>query len=152
MKAFKLLCCLALFLCGQAALAWDRPVMSKYGAFYQGPEQLVVQLAHTAADDHAIIRISGINHPWDGRVFWAEVRYQPGHHERVNYVTRAEDGSERTLLYVEDGNGSLSLPNWRGALWAQVRVSYWRDASTEVRPEHLATDYEKQIGQIKEGR
>ncbi|MDR1350084.1 MAG: hypothetical protein LBJ59_04755 [Zoogloeaceae bacterium] len=149
MKTFRLLCCLALLLCGQIALAWDRPAMSKYGAFYQGPEQLVVQLAHTAADDHAVLKISGINHPWDGRVFWVEVRYQPGHTERIYYVSKEGD-DERILLYVEDGNGGeLSLPDWRGSLWAQVRINYQRYDSREVLPEHLATDYERQIGQVK---
>jgi hypothetical protein len=148
MKTFKLICCLALFLCGQTALAWDRPVMSKYGVFYHGPEQLTVRLAHNVADDHAVLKISGINHPWDGRVFWAEVRYPPGHPDRILYVIE-EAGKERILLFVERGSGALNLPNWRGMAWAEIRVSYWRDESAKVRPEHLVTDYERQIGQIQ---
>jgi hypothetical protein len=148
MKTFKWLCCLVLLLCGQGALAWDRPAMSRYGAFYQGPEQLVVQLAHTAADDHAVLKISGINHPWDGRVFWVKVLYPSGKPGRIHYVG-TEDDDERTLLFVENGSGTLYIPNWRGQARAEIQVAYWRDSSAEVLPEHLATDYEKQIGQIK---
>jgi hypothetical protein len=148
MKNFKWLCCLALFLCGQGALAWDRPAMSRYGASYQGDELLEVRLAHTAADDHAVLKVSGINHPWDGRVFWVEVRYTAGHPGRIQYVGK-ENGDERVLLFVQNGRGTLNIPNWRGAPRAELPVTYWREASAEIQPEHLATEYEKQIGQGK---
>ncbi|MDR2129527.1 MAG: hypothetical protein LBP52_10770 [Burkholderiaceae bacterium] len=151
MRTFKLLFCFALFLCGQgAALAWERPAMSKYGASYEGAEQLTVQLAHTAADNHAVLKISGINHPWDGRVFWVQVRYTPGHPERIQYVSQEKGEAERILLFLENGHGTLNIPNWRGVARAELAVSYsGRDASAAVLPEHLATDYEKQIGQAK---
>jgi hypothetical protein len=148
MKMFKWLCCLALLLCGQVALAWDRPEMSKYGASYHGHEQLLVQLAHTAADNHAVLKVSGINHPWDGRVFWVEVRYPAGYPERIQYVSK-EKGEERVLLFVDNGRGVLNIPNWRGAPRAELPVVYQRDASAHVLPEHLATDYEKQVGQAR---
>ncbi|MDR3300271.1 MAG: hypothetical protein LBU43_09830 [Candidatus Accumulibacter sp.] len=143
MKLSRLLC-LALLICAPLAHAWDRPEMAKYGAAYFGPEQLCVYVAHNKADDHAVIKIQGINHPLDGHIFWTEVRYQQGHPERIDYVVREND-ADKWVLYVDHQSATLYLPNWRGQARAEIRLHYGQDESTRTKPEHLATDYERQI-------
>lgn len=146
MKITAKLLCLLLCLWMPSAFAWDRPAMAKYGAAYAGPELLRVYVAHNQADDHAVIKIYGINHEFDGQAFWAEVRYQAGHPERVLYVVRKGD-KEQPLFYVENQEGTLTLPAWRGQTRVEIKLYYDREESVTVRPEHLATDYEKQIQQ-----
>ncbi|MDR3323702.1 MAG: hypothetical protein LBS89_05825, partial [Zoogloeaceae bacterium] len=60
---FSRLFCLALLVVAPFAHAWDRPEMAKYAAAYVGPELLRVYVAHNKADDHAVVKLWGINHP-----------------------------------------------------------------------------------------
>jgi hypothetical protein len=151
MKFTRLLCALVLFCVGQTALAWDRPEMSKYGKMYYGDEYLQVVIAHNAADDHAVLKISGINHLWDGQVFWAKVKYWPGKPARASYLIpdKEDEDGERHLFFVGGHDGTLYIHNWHGQEYAEIGLYYSREGSDEVRPEHLATDYETQIGQVK---
>jgi hypothetical protein len=146
MKNMTQILCLLLCLWGTSALAWDRPAMAKYGAVYTGQEFLRVDVAHNQADDHAILKISGINHKLDGQMFWAEVRYQAGHPERVVYVFSESDG-ERPEFYVDNGVGRLMIPNWRGQARVELKLYYDHKLSAETPPEQLATDYENQLKQ-----
>jgi len=146
MKLSRLLC-LALLIGAPLAHAWDRPEMAKYGAAYFGPEQLCVYVAHNKADNHAAIKIQGINHPLDGHVFWTEVRYQQGHPERIDYVAR-ENNTDTPVLYVDHQSATLYLPNWRGQERAEIRLGYSEEESIQNKPEHLLSDYGRQIGQI----
>ncbi|MDR0996807.1 MAG: hypothetical protein LBL69_03980 [Zoogloeaceae bacterium] len=133
------------------AQAWDRPPMAKYGAAYRGPELMMVYVAANQAGDHALVRVTQINHALDGHIFWTKVRYPEGHPERAYYLL--DDSSrpegERTLLFVEDGSAKLSLPDWHGQKRAEIPLTYDRSESAEVLPEHLATAYEQQLGQTK---
>ncbi|GHT92535.1 hypothetical protein AGMMS49545_10230 [Betaproteobacteria bacterium] len=146
MKNIPRILCLLLCLWMPSAFAWEIPSMAKYGAAYAGPELLYVYVAHNQADDHAVIKISGINHELDEQVFWAEVRYQAGHPERVSYVVRTDD-KEQPLFYVDGREGTLTLPAWRGQAQVDIKLYYDRPESTTVRPDHLATDYENQLKQ-----
>ena len=129
--------------------------MAAYGATYRGPEQLQVYVAHNKADDHAVVKIYGINHPLDGRVFWTKVVYSrsnqgKGFPNRISYIDESvKDEQLRAVLFIEDSSGMLYLPNYRGQERAEIPVHYDTEASREVRPEHILTDYERQIGKIK---
>ncbi|MDR2164814.1 MAG: hypothetical protein LBO79_04120 [Zoogloeaceae bacterium] len=136
---------LVLLICVPLAHAQERPEMAKYGAAYAGPELLWVYVAHNKADDHAVVKLQGINHPLDGRTFWAEIRYHPGHPERISYIVR-KNGAEKAIFFVNDNTGALYLPNWRGQERAEIRLVYSRDESLHVQPEHLLTDHERQSG------
>jgi hypothetical protein len=137
-----------LLLCMPLAHAWERPEMAKYGSAYYGNERLYVYVAHSKADDHAVVKISGINHPLDGHVYWADVKYQVGHPERVSYVVK-EKGAPRTVFFVNGTSGTFTISNYRGQEVVELRVSYDREESTRVAPEHLLTDYERQIGEAQ---
>ncbi|MDR2688722.1 MAG: hypothetical protein LBB76_03060 [Azoarcus sp.] len=150
MKRFHSLC-LALLFCTPLAHAWDRPEMAKYGAAYSGPELLWVFVAHTKADDHAVVKLSGINHPLDNHVFWTEVRYQQGHANRTTYIAR-ENNVEKAVFFVDDHEATLYLPNWRGQEHAEIRLHYSQEKSAKTRPEHLATDYERQLEEAQDKR
>lgn len=149
------LLCLALLLAAPFAHAWDRPEMSKYGAAYRGPEQLYVHVAHNKADDRAVVRIFGINHPLDGHTYWTRVAYAKsrssnGFADRATYSdTPAKGQSRGVVLFIEDVSGTLYLPNYRGEPLSEIPLQYDREASREVTPEHMMTDYERQIGVTK---
>jgi hypothetical protein len=140
--------CFALLSCSPFAHAGDRPEMAKYGAAYAGPELLWVYVGHNKADDHAVVKLEGINHPLDGHVFWTEIRYQPGHPERITYVAR-DKNTEQAVFFINDHMGTLYLPNWRGQERAEIKLGYSHDRSAQTQPEHLLTDYERQIGKIQ---
>ncbi|GHT80259.1 hypothetical protein AGMMS49960_16970 [Betaproteobacteria bacterium] len=149
-RPFFHLLCLALLSFAPFAHAGERPKMAKYGAAYAGPELLWVYVAHNKADDHAVVKLEGINHPLDGHVFWTEIRYylKPGHPERITYVAR-EKNAEQAVFYVSDGTATLYLPNWHGQERAEIKLAYSRDRSAQTQPEHLLTDYERQTGKIQ---
>jgi hypothetical protein len=141
---------LALLVCASLAHAWDRPEMAKYGSAYSGPELLQVYVAHNKADDHAVVKLTGINHPLDGHAFWTEVRYAPGQSNtiRTTYVIREKD-AEKAIFFVNGSEGTLYLPNWRGQERAEIKLSYSRSKSSTIQPEHLLTDYARQAGKIE---
>jgi hypothetical protein len=152
---FSRLLCLALLLATPFAHAWNRPEMAKYGAAYLGPEQLQVYVAHSKADDRAVIKIRGINHPLDGHVFWTKISYSKSHHskgysDRITYNDDSvKEEGKGAVLFVEDSSGILYLPNYRGQARAEIPLNHDKEASGEVLPEHLLTDYERQIGVTK---
>ncbi|ABC22822.1 hypothetical protein F11_10395 [Rhodospirillum rubrum F11] len=59
--------------CALALPAVAGEPMAAYGESYQGPKTLTVEVAPTAKGDHVLIKSHGVNHPWDGKVFLAEV-------------------------------------------------------------------------------
>ncbi|MDR3352362.1 MAG: hypothetical protein LBO00_05020 [Zoogloeaceae bacterium] len=139
---------LLLLFCAPLVHAWDRPEMARYGAAYAGPELLRVYVAHTKADDYAVIKIHGINHPLDQHIYWAKVRYQEGYPERIYYAAKEKEG-ERVVFFVNGASATLKLPNYHGQALAELRLSYDGDESTRTAPEHLLTDYARQIGAIQ---
>jgi hypothetical protein len=52
------------------------------------------------------------------------------------------------VFFVNNHEATLYLPNWHGQERAEIRLNYSREESSSTRPE-LATDYERQIGQIQ---
>jgi hypothetical protein len=147
MKPLRLLC-LALLACAPLAHAWERPEMAKYGSAYAGPELMWVYVAHDKTDEHAVVKLYGINHPLDGHAFWTRIRYHPGHAERVSYVMD-ENGAEKTVFFVNEHTGTLYLPNWRGQERAEIKLNYSREESSRTQPEHLLTDYARQSEKIE---
>ncbi|MDR2364418.1 MAG: hypothetical protein LBD68_00975 [Zoogloeaceae bacterium] len=147
MKPFRLLF-FFLLLCAPLAHAWDRPEMARYGAAYAGPGLLRLYVAHTKADDYAVLKIQGINHPLDQHVYWAKVRYQEGRPERISYVI-AEKNAERVVFFVNGDSGTLGIPNYHGQPLVELGFSYDKRESALTAPEHLLTDYERQIGVIE---
>ena len=148
----RLLCLgLVLLLAAPFARAGERPEMAEYGKAYRGPEQLYVFVAHTKDDGHAVIKISGINHPLDNHLFWAKVTYSNSADSRtlpnrISYSVESADEGGRPGLFIENSSGTLYLPNYRGRARAEIPVVYDRDESRETRPEHLLTEYSEQKG------
>lgn len=131
--------------------AWDRPEMAKYGAAYAGPELLYVYVAHNKADDHAVVKIQGINHPLDGHVFWTKIAYSTAHSgQRTFYIDETvKEEHLQTVLFIEGSSGILYLQNYRGQVRAEIKVVYDQNESRQTLPEHLVADYELQTGSIK---
>lgn len=151
----RLLCLALLLLSAPSAHAWDRPEMAQYGTAYRGPEHLQVYVAHTKADSHAVIKIRGINHPLDGHVFWTKVAYSNSPQSKMlpNRITYTDESVQeerlRSVLFIEDTSGILYLPNYRGQGRVEIPIRYDKDTALETFPQHLATDYERQIGKAK---
>ena len=147
---FRPLCLALLLFIAPLAHAWERPEMAKFGAAYHGPEQLEVYTAHNKADDHAVIKIRGINHPIDGHVFWTKITYSQKNRGYPNHITYIDESIQeehkRAVLFIEDSSGILYLPDYRGQARVEIPVRYDKEASKEILPEHLLTDYERQIG------
>jgi hypothetical protein len=142
--------CLALML-AFAAHAWDRPAMAPYGEVYLGVKLLEVHVANTKDEKNAVITIRGINHPYNGQVFFTKMSYQQGdsgHFRR--WVVYEDTKSKKELLRLyddsEDVSGVLFLPDYRGRASAVMGVSYDRNTSLNVLPEKMMSDYERQIG------
>ena len=148
----RLLCLgLVLLLAAPFARAEMRPEMAEYGQAYRGPENLYVFVAHTKEDGHAVIKISGINHPLDNHTFWAKVTYSNSVESRelpnrISYSVESAKEGERPGLFIEDSSGILYLPNYRGQARAEIRVRYDRDESRETQPQHLLTEYNEKQG------
>jgi len=143
------LLCLALLAVAPLAHAWDRPEMAKYGAAYSGPELLHVYIAHDKADGHALVKIFGINHPLDGRVFWTKIAYNNKKREGPADITYAidEKGTTGNIVFLDGiGGGELYLSNYRGAAKAVLPLRYDREESTQTAPSRLTDDYERQTG------
>ncbi len=121
-----------------AVSASGRMEMAKYGELYIGPKTMTVELAATAKDDMALIKVYGINHEWDGRVFLAKATKD--NRNRISYVTQV-DGQDYTVMITQsDGHNAFYLPKMRDG---EMRLSFTRDRSAEVKPEHLMTEFEQ---------
>jgi len=123
--------------------------MAEYGKAYRGPELLYVFVAHTKEDGHAVIKISGINHPLNNHTFWAKVTYSNGPFgkTRVSYSVESAKEEDRPGLFIENSSRSsatLYLPNYRGQARVEIPLYYDEDESRETRPEHLLTEYNEQ--------
>jgi hypothetical protein len=106
-----------------------------------------IHVAHTRADDYAVLRIQGINHPLDRHVYWAKIRYQEGRPERISYVVEEKNG-ERVVFFVDGASGTFSISDYHGQPRVEFHFVYDEDESARILPEHLLTDYERQIGAI----
>ena len=127
----------ALVLAAGCASLQAREAMATFGESYQGPKTLTVEVAPTAKGDQALIKVHGINHPWNGKVFLATRRNGSDHateyvikHEGADYVMML-DGSKHGQRVYLPGQGELGL-------------TFDRPASLEVKPEHLMTYFEQQ--------
>ena len=116
--------------------------MAAHGESYMGPKTLTVQIAPSAKGDKALIKVFGINHPWDGKVVMADLREDPL--GRIDYVIRWQS-KEWVLLKNHAERGiRLSLP---GA--ADLALTFQRGDSADVIPAHIASDYERPDGAVK---
>ena len=145
----RLLCLgLVLLLAAPFARAEMRPEMAEYGAAYRGPENLYVFVAHTKEDGHAVIKISGINHPLNNHTFWAKVTYSNSADSRtlpnrISYSVESAKEGDRPGLFIEDSSGKLYLPNYRGQARAEIPVEYDREETRETQPQYLLSEYNK---------
>jgi hypothetical protein len=126
-----------------SAPAWSAPMaMATYGEAYTGPKTLTVQLAANAQGDRALIKVTGVNHPWNNKVVLTEVRRDANN--RVDYVARfgsnefvvMQDSPDRGTLITLPGLGNLPL-------------RFDRAQALETPPQHLLTDYERPDGAVK---
>jgi hypothetical protein len=128
--------------------------MAKYSAAYSGLDLLWAYVARNKADDHAAVKPTGINHPLDGHVWWTEIRYSPGHAERVSHVIREkgekeEKNAEKAVFFVDGNEATLYPPNWRGQERAEISLHYSRDESSRTQAERPLTDYARQAGEME---
>lgn len=130
----------ALALLAGSGLLQAREAMAVFGEFYEGPKTLTVELASTAKGDQALIRISGVNHAWNGKIFMASLRRatkQGG--EQLDYLIK-HDGADYVLMREEGERGQrIYLPGR-----ADSPLSFIRQASLGMQPEHLMTAFEQQ--------
>ncbi len=134
---------LGLMLTALSAAAAAAPFeMAAHGESYIGPKTLTVQIAPSAKGDKALIKILGINHPWDGKVVMADVREDPL--GRTDYVVRLQ-GQEWVLLKNHAERGiRLSMPGTQ-----DMSLTFQRADSLEVVPAHIGSDYERPGGAVK---
>jgi len=113
-----------------------REPMANFGEAYQGPKTLSVELAPTAKGDQALIKINGVNHPWNDKVLLATVRKI--NDQRTHYVIKHE-GADFMVMQDDDRGPRLMLPGL-----GELPLRFDRAAALEVRTEHLMTDLENQ--------
>ena len=134
---------LCLMLAALSAAASAAPFeMAAHGESYIGPKTLTVQVAPSAKGDKALIKVFGINHPWDGKVVMADLREDPL--GRIDYVIRWQ-GKEWVLMKDHAERGvRLSMP---GA--PDMPLTYQRADSLDVITNHIGSDYERPGGAVK---
>ena len=133
----RLVICVSLV--GSSVLCHAREPMAQYGESYVGPKTMTVEVAPLADATKALIKIVGVNHAWNGKVFLAQLRR--GSNQRVEYVIAGNDG-ERVVMEENPTRGTiLYLPGIGDA-----RLDFDRGSSFRVQPEHLLTEYENQSG------
>jgi hypothetical protein len=128
------------------AHAWKQPEMARYGAVYSGPELLTVHVAHTKDDKNAVIMIQGINHPFDGQIFFMKVRYwQATSGVRTRIVYEYPQNDNMFLRLEADSSGTLFLPNYRGLVSATLDLKYEQADSANLSPNKLVENYARQL-------
>ncbi len=90
-----------------------RPVqggpVARYGEAFVGPGLVEVALADIPGEDAAYLRITGINHPWDGQVL--RVDHRAGPRDGRDYFLQ-HDGSEYVVLVKRRGYPSGLMQQW----------------------------------------
>lgn len=127
----------ALVLATGCASLQAREAMATFGESYRGPKTLTVEVAPTAKGDQALIKVYGINHPWNGKVFLAS-RHNGGNNE-TEYVIKHE-GTDYILMQDGRKHGQRVYLPGQG----ELELAFDRPASLEVKPEHLMTYFEQQ--------
>ncbi|WP_374336472.1 hypothetical protein [Leeia sp.] len=114
-----------------------REPVARYGESYQGPKTLTVELAWLASGEAVLIKTYGVNHPWDGRVLRASLHEG---NDRLNEFYTEVEGKECLLMREGPSHGArLYLPGL-----GELSLSFDREASLQLKPEHLMTDYLQQ--------
>jgi hypothetical protein len=154
MKLSRLLCA-ALLVIAPFAHALNHDDMAAYAQVYKGPEQLKVTILHNKADDHALVWVEGINHPFDRRIFWTDIQRQtvgtardPG--QNVQYEASPDGKEEKRVLFsiaesVSPTEILLYLPNWRGQTRAKIDLSYNSQASRSIDTANFINEYNRQL-------
>ena len=131
---------LGVSIAGLSVLCHAREPMARYGESYVGPKTMTVELAPLADGATALIKITGVNHAWNGKVFQAQLRR--GSNQRLEYVIAGTDGGDQVILEENPTRGTLLyLPGFGDA-----RLEFDRSAAFRVQPEHLLTEFENQSG------
>lgn len=114
-----------------------REAVARYGEYYKGPKTLTVELVWLASGEGALIKVYGVNHPWDGRVMRASLHEG---NDRLNELYVVEEGKEYLLLREGPSHGARCYLPGLG----ELSLSFDRDAALQLKPEHLMTDYLQQ--------
>jgi serine/threonine-protein kinase len=83
--------------------------VARYGEAYTGPGLVEVALADIPDADAAYVRVTGINHPWDGQVI--RVQHRAGPRDGRDYFLQ-HDGSEYVMLVKRRGYPSGRMQAW----------------------------------------
>lgn len=123
--------------------------VASYGEVYQGPKTMSVDLAPAQAGDKALVRISGINHEWNNKVFLASVKkvYAP---YRLEYQVQV-GGQTHTLMWTEhEGSPAAAVflkPNQGNPLANRhdaIPLSFDKAAALKLQTSSLAAEWDKQ--------
>jgi hypothetical protein len=143
MNKFLQIALVAMFGLALPAHAADaRPSVARYAKGFIGPEGLEVALLNIGDSfkNEYIIQLSGINHEWDLKIF----KVKRIADERGYNYCMVVDG-KNFIAFTEQFNGGgestyeISIPNMRS-----MNVSYNKEFSRNIVPEHFLTEYEKQ--------
>ena len=126
-----------------AGASWSATLeLAKYAEAYNGPKTLTVERVATADGTQALIKVQGINHPWNDKVVLTRLR--PGAQGRTEYVAKVQGKDYVVMNESEQGGASLFLPG-QADLW----LSFDKPASKALSPQRLLSDYERADGAVK---
>jgi serine/threonine-protein kinase len=83
--------------------------VARYGEAFTGPGLVEVALADIPDTDAAYLRVTGINHPWDGQVI--RVRQRPGAYDGRDYFIE-RNGSDYVMLVKRRNFNSGQMQAW----------------------------------------
>ena len=83
--------------------------VARYGEAFTGPGLVEVALAEIPGEDAAYVRVTGINHPWDGQVI--RVQHRVGPRDGRDYFVQ-RNGTDYVMLVKRRGFPSRQMQYW----------------------------------------
>lgn len=136
---------LSLLISPVASRGWGREVtkVAKYAKVYKGDEgiKVVVVPFDPPTRKLAFIKVTGINHEWDGVIFVHEIR---GEGARLDYVKKVDNHDYVTLIARPGWDDKPKYTLFTKGVADDVPLTYSEELSEKTKAEDILAEYLKQ--------
>ena len=117
-----------------------RPEVGKYPLIFGGDNypnlQVILLRIGSLEDNQYVLKLSGIDHPWDGHFFDLT---RDGDDRRANYAMNTPPDGEYNLMTCRDNWGGLSYEIYLQGIRDGIRL--YPGNGSYLNAEHLLTEY-----------
>lgn len=138
-------------LCTMSMAQGKRPEVGTVCKVYTGAEGLMITTCRLSEEskNEALIGFSGVDHPWNGKIFKAKVNKFKSNSNNNNFNLDYQiewQGKKYTILTYRDSyrGGFTAYLTPYGSLQPEHALSYNEGASSNCSPERLLTEYLEQ--------